>query len=771
MNFIKCAAAVGLTLALVACGGGGGSAGTPTSGGGNSPGTSTGGSGGTVDTPVVVNTDPVLIGNLVDAAGTATSSISASGYTVLSVTLTDPSGKGIPNQVISATGDATKVVFPEGSGGLTNTSGVATIKVARASLFATGADTLTVTYSYKAGSLLSYPDGSAPPTADKVVSRYIGYQLSAANITLTNLNVGASTLAAYGTRQISVQANINGVAATSTPVQVSFSANCGVVTPATASTNSQGVVQVSYSAINAGVTNDQGCSGSTVSILASTTGATPVTGNLSIDLAPATNLLFVDATPTTIFLAGSGGATQSIVRFRLVNASNAALQGQNILLELRDLAGGIPKTSFGTVGNVDAITQPTNSSGEVSVPVFSGTVPTNVSVKATLVSNDKVTTTSSVLAIASGRAVQSRVSLAIKEFAIEGANNDGISTQVTMSLADRQGNPVPDGTAINFVTEGGVMIPPVCTTGTVPGDSQCSVSIRSQNPRPANGLVSILAYAAGEEAFVDLNFDNVYTAGEPFTDLGNAFRQDAALVGNTTGPYVDGYFSVPRAGSQACVKEIPGQPNFLGRPSSCDDVWGAADVRQQAVLVFATSEAVISGTLDGGNALDFSVADGNGNSMPTGSTIEVSTGTAGCLIRSGDKTVVGNTLLPISITARFDNNTLTAGSGFGACPSGTIISVKVVTPTGTVTSREFLIPRAPLATSAGVATTLSVGAARSFTVSGGTGPYSVSSSNTGVATATVNSTTLQVSGVAAGSATVTITDNVGASVSIAVTVN
>jgi len=29
MNFIKCAAAVGLTLALVACGGGGGSAGTP----------------------------------------------------------------------------------------------------------------------------------------------------------------------------------------------------------------------------------------------------------------------------------------------------------------------------------------------------------------------------------------------------------------------------------------------------------------------------------------------------------------------------------------------------------------------------------------------------------------------------------------------------------------------------------------------------------------------------------------------------------------------
>lgn len=765
MNFIKCIAALGLALALVACGGGGGSSGTPTSGGGSSLGTSTGGSGGTVTTPVVVNTDPVLTGGLVDLAGTATSSISASGYTVLSVTLTDPSGKGIPNQVISATGDATKVAFPEGSAGLTNASGVATIKVARASLFATGADSLTVTYSYKFGSLTTYPDGSAPPTADKIVSRYIGYQLSAANITLTNLDVGASTLAAYGTRQVSVQVNINGVAASSTPVQVSFSANCGTVTPATASTNSQGVIQVSYTAINVGVANDQGCSGSTVSIVASTTGATPVTGSLSVELAPATNLLFVDATPATIFLAGSGGATQSIVRFRLVNASNAALQGQNILLELRDLAGGIPKTSFGTVGNVAAITQPTNSSGEVSVPVFSGTVPTNVSVKATLVSNVNITTTSAVLAIASGRAVQSRVSLAVKELSLEGANIDGVSTQVTMSLSDRQGNPVPDGTAINFVTEGGVMIPPVCTTGTVPGDSQCTVTIRSQNPRPANGLVSILAFVAGEEDFVDLNFDNVYSVGEPFTDLGNAFRDNEALVGGVTGPYIAGYFSVPRAGSVGCGG------GFLGRPDSCDGVWGAVDVRQQAVLVFATSQAVITGTLDGGNVLTFSVEDGNGNSMPTGSTIEVSTGTAGCLIRSGEKTVVGNSLLPISITTRFDNNTLIAGSGFGACPSGTIISVKVVTPAGNITSRDFPIAPLPLATSAGVSTTVSVGATRSFTVSGGTAPYSVSSSAPSVAIGTVNSTTLQINGVSAGSATVKVTDNVGNSVLIAVTVN
>lgn len=691
MKLLHWVGGVLLAVGLVGCGGGGGSPGSSGGGSGNS-------GGGAGSGEVVVSSDPILRSSLQDANGVTTNSISASGFTVLSVTLTDPSGKGIPNQVISASGDLTKVVFPEGSGGLTNSSGVATIKVARASLFATGADSLTVTYSYKAGSLTTYPDGSAPPTVDKVVARYVGYQLSASNITLTNLNLGAATLPAYGTRQVSVQANIDGTAATSTPVQVSFSANCGAVTPTTASTNSQGVVQVSYSAVNPAVTNDQGCSGSTVSIVASTTGAAPVSGNLSIDQAPATNLLFVDATPTRIFLTGSGGPTQSVVRFRLVNASNAALQGQNVLLELKDLAGGIPKSSFGTVGNIGPITQPTNSNGEVSVPVFSGTVPTNVSVKASLVSNVNVSTTSAVLAIASGRAVQSRVSLAVDELSIEGAGRDGVSTQITMSLADRQGNPVPDGTAINFVTEGGVMIPPVCVTGAVPGDSQCSVTIRSQNPRPANGLVSILAYAAGEEDFVDLNFDNVYTVGEAFADLGNAFRQDAALVGNTTGPYVDGYFSVPRAGAASC------SGGFLGRPNSCDGVWGAVDVRQQAVVVFATSRAIITASsmvattpipstspaTNGLSEVTVVISDENGNSMPTGTKVEFGTIVDGvpvpgflsdtCRVSSGLSKVVDSTLSPSVFL-----NTL------ALCTAGDKFQVKVTSPLGTVTERIFNI--------------------------------------------------------------------------------
>ena len=589
-----------------------------------------------------MSADPLLKGSLVDAAGAATNSIGASGYTVLNVTLRDPSGNPIPDQVVNVSSDASQVIFPEGSAGQTNSSGVATVKLARASLVATEAGSLTVTFSYKVGSITRYPNGSAPPTADKVISTYIGYQLSAANITLTNLQAGEPTLAAYGTRQVSVQANINGVPVSATPVQVNFTATCGRVSPPTASTNSSGTVLVSYTATDAaGITSSSlGCSGKTVEISASTIGSAVVSKSLNIQAAPATNLSFVSVSPSMIFLANSGGATQAIAEFKLVNARGEALLGQDVTLTLKNQVAGTVKAFIGSVGNIAAVTVTTDANGKVSVPVFSGTVPTSVIVNAALVANPLVQTDSAILTIASGRAVQERVSLSIKDLAIEGFNIDGVSTNVTMSLADRQGNPVPDGTAVNFVTEAGVMIPPVCYTGGVknpvtgvysaPGNSQCSITIRSQNPRPANGLVSILAYAAGEEDFVDANFNNAYDCGEAWTDLGNAHRDDAVISNGVINAFVTGQFSVARsASSSSCAT------GAAPTPQAGDGVWGSADVRRQAVIVFSTNDFTIGGATwttavdpQGNNGrvttqLNLSVSDLNGNSIATGNGIAV----------------------------------------------------------------------------------------------------------------------------------------------------
>ena len=752
MRFLSYLTALLIAVLITACGGGGGN-----------PGTSSGG------TPI--SSDPLLSGSLFDASGAATNSIGASGYTVLNVTLQDPSGGALPNQVIDVAGDATKIIFPEGSSGLTNSAGVATVKLSRASLVASGAGFLTVTFSNKLGSITTYPNGTTAPKTDKVVA--IGYQLSAANITLTNMDAGPSTLAAYGTRQVSVQANINGVAVSSTPVQVNFSVSCGQIAPATASTNSNGLAVASYTATDAigSSSSTLGCSGKTVEISASTLGAAVVSKSLSIAAAPATNLSFVSARPSMIFLDNSGGATQALVEFKLVNARGEALLGQDVSLTLRNQSLGVVKASFGTVGNIAAVTVTTDANGKVSVPVFSGTVPTSVIVNAALVSNPLVQTDSAILTIASGRAAQARVSLSIKKFAIEGFDVDGVMTDVTLSLADRQGNPVPDGTAVNFVTEGGVMIPPVCFTGGVkdpvtgvfsaPGNSQCSVTIRSQAPRPANGRVSILAYAPGEEDFVDNNFNNIYDAGDSFTDLGNAFRDD-----NESLTFDTGEFSVPRTGG---VSTGNGCPGYLGRPGTCDGVWGGADVRRQAIVVFASSAANIAGSFFSGSLL-VTISDLNGNSMPTGSTVAAKTAGSSCKINgsASQSVTIPNSLGPFTVSYAIDSG----------CATGDQIIIEVTSPLGTVSTRSFTVVVAvpaplPLSVSSGSAMTVFVGDTRSSTVSGGTAPYSLSSSAASklIATTTLTGTTLAVKGVAPGTATISVIDASGFSYPITVTVN
>ena len=635
---------------------------------------------------------PTLQLELQDASNAITSAIGSSGLTTLKATLKFSDGTPVRQRRIDITGDLTKVSFPEGGSQLTNDSGVATVKVSKASATVGGAGTLTgaVTIS---GSSVSGPLVSTVVTG--TVDYSVGSVVGAARLTLDTLDVGAATLPAYGTRQISVRAMLGTRVASS--VQVSFSSNCGQLSPATAVTNANGIAIASFTATDVAATTNStlGCGSKTVDISVSAVGADTVSKSLSVLAAPATNLSFIvptDLTKTRIYLANSGGATQTAVQFLLSNARGEALPGQDILVTLKTLNGGIPKATFGTVGNVAPITLTTDSFGQVAVPVFSGTVPTNVLVNAALVSNTSIQTDSSVVVIASGRPAQARVSLAIGKSAIRGFNLNGSTTTVTMSLADRQGNPVPDGTAVNFVTEGGVMIPPTCVTGAVAGDSQCTVNIRTQNPRPANGLVSILAYAAGEEDFVDANFNNVFDCSELFTDLGTAYRSDTATASGVFNPFVAGEFSVPRSASASSCAT-----GSTPSPSVGDRVWGAADVRGQVLIVFSTDDLVVTNPRQTSapdsqwsgsevtTRLAVSIQDLNGRSVPTGSTIasvvidntakQPSDGNATaptfgtCALVSASHTVVPDSLDPLKLTLDLKQ-----------CVAGDQISITVTTP-------------------------------------------------------------------------------------------
>jgi len=81
-----------------------------------------------------------------------------------------------------------------------------------------------------------------------------------------------------------------------------------------------------------------------------------------------------------------------------------------------------------------------------------------------------------------------------------------------------------------------------------------------------------------------------------------------------------------------------------------------------------------------------------------------------------------------------------------------------------------------LTTTAGSATTLTVGQTADYTINGGGGTsgsvsYTASSANAAVVTVAVSRSKLSVTGIAAGTATIVVTDNVGNAVNIAVTVS
>ena len=93
--------------------------------------------------------------------------------------------------------------------------------------------------------------------------------------------------------------------------------------------------------------------------------------------------------------------------------------------------------------------------------------------------------------------------LSVQTSNIEGWNYDNVTSALTIIASDRLGNPVPDGTAVNFVTQGAQITPASCTTTA----GTCTTAFKSANSRQTDGRVSI-AYAIGEKSFVDGNYNN-----------------------------------------------------------------------------------------------------------------------------------------------------------------------------------------------------------------------------------------------------------------------
>lgn len=385
----------------------------------------------------------------------------------------------------------------------------------------TSTDTITVQAEYDGNTLTA--SGTVSITGADIIKmgRYSG-----ATFIENTLDLSTTTLSAGGSASVTaylVDADDSPIA-DGTVSQVTFTSTCisqGTANITTPVEVSSGNATATYEAV--------GCVGDDIITARAITssGVLTASGTITVAGADIGSIAFVSATPEFIALAGTGGAGRSetsTVKFKVLNEAGGAVANTNVSFALNTTIGGL---------FIDPATAETDSEGFAQTIVNSGSVPTAIRVTATVVDTN-ISTQSDKLTISSGVPDQDSFSISASILNPEAWNHDGVPITITARLADHFNNPVPDGTAVTFITEGG-SIGGSCNTT----DGVCSTIWTSQAPRPIDGRVTILAYAVGEETFVDANGSGKFDKGwddddnastpnilEPFTDLPEAWRDD-----------------------------------------------------------------------------------------------------------------------------------------------------------------------------------------------------------------------------------------------------
>ncbi len=623
-----------LTIAftVAACGGGGG-----------------GGGGGFLPDSGNDNTYFVAV-RLLDASGNPTTVVTAAQPGTIEVTVTKnkKSGAAVAEVVVRASADI-GTIFPSSGSALTDANGVAIFTIEAGT--GKGAGTITTSVNDPQGTekqaSLTFQIGNSSDLR-------LGYFDSNGAFMPGEIGIApSSTVSAQGQAQLTVAIVDSQDQRVGSAETVTFNSSClasgeSTISPVNPLQTSTGQVTTTYTAIS--------CSGAD-NITASLAGTTvQAISTLTVAPAEANRITFQSAEPKLIVLRGTGGGPNrqdfSDVTFKVVDGNNAPLAGIGVDFSLTTFVGGLAVVPASGVSDAD---------GLVKVSVTSGDIPTVVRVIATASGgggNGNVSTVSDILAVSTGLPDQNSISLAVEAggFVVgNGMSMDGVTRTLTVSMADKFNNPVPDGTAAVFTTEYGT-IDPSCTTGLTNGDrlggtpitGQCSVQWSSGEPRsPTLGSIAstiktindpdyscpshngnsgpcpddlgptrggrstILVTAIGEESFIDRNGNGVMDESEK--DL-FANVPEAHLDNNEDGIFnpADPACSGSGSNSSACLSgfeeiftdfnsngsydlnDSPAVYNGLLCPQEGDGVWCSRElvnVRDDTVLILSAGES------------------------------------------------------------------------------------------------------------------------------------------------------------------------------------
>ena len=597
LTFLTCA------LALAGCGGGDGTdIIAPAPDLGVQPGTGTDGGGiGSGDIGNVLKISPM---SLLDGNGNLTRVVSTAGATA-KVTVTDSKGNGVSGALVTFNGQGVKFGTTNGAV-LTNAEGVATTSVVPLSP--------NDTSSYSLSATAKYEDMTAT-TAE------YNYSLQSVNVTLVNFLTGENVLESGASTVVTLQTRDMITGQFQNDVTVNFSATCGSFEPTSIISANQGNVTSTYKAIDS---NGNLCENKqTITAVTANNTSSAQSIEVNIKAIKASNIIYTTTESVILGAKNSGSSSSGQIEFT-VYSNGVPAANQEVIL---DLIKSPIDFNFISQGNRNSGILKSNSSGKVAVNLYPGNIPGPVEIQATLKADQTISASAKNIAVATGRPTQKGITLALEKNVL--ADNAIDTTGLSVYLTDRQGNFVPNGTVISFVAEGGTVTPNCATVG-----GNCSVIFTSQNPRPATGRVSVIAYLEGDKAYSDLNGDNVYTAGidSLLDNIGNFFRDDNEDLKYNPGEFVYKRGALPQNAKQAsCAVSTLSQPNLpnfvlenMNTPTECDDAL-ATVLRKQIIMGFANDTPTFYNYKIIPGAISFEMYGNNVRtvSMPSGTTLSL----------------------------------------------------------------------------------------------------------------------------------------------------
>ncbi len=443
-------------------------------------------------------------------------------------TLIDSSGQIIANEIITFSADigtlSTTTV-------LTNSQGIANVTLSGSDNII-GAGVLTSSYALDNTTNISSSFNYQILSADAIIDSDIRLGYFDENNTfvegIIELSIENKTISAGGTLGLSVDLVNESGDLIVTPIPVTFTSNCVQ--------NGNASIDESVLSINGTASStfaDINCAGTTGTddVLIASIAVNNITSTanevITISGEQLGSIEFISAEPNSIVLKGTGGQNKqetSTLTFKVKSQLGNVLAQQEVNFTLSTTVGGISLSRASGI---------TNSQGLITTQVSAGTVPTAVRVtaSATMDFNGEpveVQSQSDLLSINTGLPEQRSMTLSASILNPEAHNVNGAKSIVTAWLSDNFHNPVPDGTTINFTTEGGTI---EASCSTINGN--CSVAWTSTEPRVADHRITILATALGHETFFDTNGNNIFddADGDPILDIGdsNNFNVDSGF--------------------------------------------------------------------------------------------------------------------------------------------------------------------------------------------------------------------------------------------------